>query len=467
MMQARIVLSVFAIFVLSVACTRPDVTADTQPLAPPDTLTPPTTVTTQAATTTTVDVDRASIYPVDPVTLEAVAGVEPIPVGDWAWGVSSDNGSWLALSVSYDDRDMTELRLVDVENWQVATTWFPSIDTPLHVTDDGTIYVVNGAVPTSHLSRLIPGEISPELVADLPEHFFWYELHIVDRRAMVFGLVSPHDDNSGEAALVTVNLDTGLTIATALPEIELGTIGILNIASAGGVSFDAYPRVIWDDERGRMLIVSTSRDVVVEIDPTTGDVREHRFGGDDLSSTPSLDTPFEIGYRAAVLGRPNGGQLFVASAVQRYEVLDERLTSTYESSGIEAIDTDTWEVIDFLNAPISDIYLSSSGDRLLATGSSYTDTSDRQQSESSGLYVIAAPNLDVVAHHGADQPNLYYGGISVNPDMPIGYVQTWDSVVTMSVVELATGSFVGSRAGSDLQLFPEAGLLIEASSQGP
>ncbi len=105
MTQARIVLGVVAIFALSVACTRPDVTADTQPLAPPDTLTPLTTTSTRPQTTTTVHIDRAKIYPVDPITLEAVAGVEPIPMGDWAWGVSSDNGSWLAMTVGYDDRN--------------------------------------------------------------------------------------------------------------------------------------------------------------------------------------------------------------------------------------------------------------------------------------------------------------------------------------------------------------------------
>ena len=71
---------VIATIALTVACTRPEVTADTQPLAPPD-LAPSTTVTTQPRTATTIDVDRASIYPVDPFTLEAVPGLDPIP--DW------------------------------------------------------------------------------------------------------------------------------------------------------------------------------------------------------------------------------------------------------------------------------------------------------------------------------------------------------------------------------------------------
>jgi hypothetical protein len=463
MAQARIAMSVVAIVALSVACTRPDVTADTQPLAPPDTLTPLTTTSTRPQTTTTVHIDRAKIYQVDPITLEAVAGVEPIPVGDWAWGVSSADGSWLAMTVGYDDRSTQELRLIDVEDWAVANSWLPSIDSPLHVGDDGIVYVINGSPPTYHLRRLVPGQISPELVADLPNHFSWYDAHFTDGRALIFGLVSTNDDNVGEASLVTVDLVTGTQTVIPLPEVEIGTIGSMEVAGYGTTPFDAYPRVVWDEDGSRVLIVNPNEDVVVEVDPVTGEVDERPFGPGTLDSTPTESGPFEIGQRSAALGRPNGRVLYVASGVQTFELIDDYLTMRFDPLGIDAIDTETWEVIDRLDAPISDVYLSSDGNRLLASGQTYDDSPQRQLSQSSGFYVIDAVDLSVIAHHGADEPDRYYGGFSMNPGMPIGYVQSWEQATSIDVVNLDVGSIAASRIGGDLQFFAEAGVLVDTS----
>ncbi|HLF59731.1 MAG TPA: hypothetical protein VI980_00960 [Acidimicrobiia bacterium] len=461
MTPRRTLLGVIALLAMTVACTRPEATPSTNLLAPPDSLSPPTTATTVVRTTTTIDVERASIYPVDPITLEAVAGFDPIAVGDWAWGISSDNGSWLALNVGHDDRDLTELRLIDVEDWEVATTWFPSIDTPLHVTDDGTIYVINGSPPNFHLSRMVPGETSPAVIADLPSQLYWYELHIQGGLALIFGLDSPNSDNRGEALIVTVELATGLVTEVPLPGVEVGTIGELVLPTYGSLTFDASPTIVWDDRRSRVLIVNANRDVITEINQTTGEVSEHRFGSDAPNSKPIADGAFTNGSRTAALGRPNGGVLYVATAVQTFEVVDDYLTATSTAEGIEAIDTETWEVIDRLDAPISEVYLSSAGDRLLASGQTYTDTPDTSGSESSGLYVIDAIALEVVAHHGADQPNRYYGGFSVNPDMRIGYVQTWDQMTKLYVVELENGNIVTTRQDFEIQFFADAGVLME------
>ena len=463
MTQARIVLGVVAIFALSVACTRPDVTADTQPLAPPDTLTPPTTTSTRPQTTTTAQIDRARIYPVDPITLEAVAGIEPIPVGDWAWGVSSENGSWLAMTVGYDDRVTTELRLIDVHKWVVANSWLPSIDNPLQVADDGTIYVINGVVPTSHLSRLVPGEISPVLVADLPDHLSWHELHVDGDRAMVFGLLSPNDDDIGEAVLVTVDLTTGLIGEIPLPGVEVGGRGYLDVLQNGEMGFFAFPVVVWDDDRSRVLVVNANRDVVTEVNTVTAEVTDHEFGTDVLDSTPTVDHAFANGVRSAALGRPNGRVLYVASGVQTFELIDEYLTTRFDPLGIEAIDTETWEIIDRLDAPITEVSLSSDGNRLLATGQAYEDNPPSQLSQSSGFYVIDAGDLSVIAHHGDDEPDRYYGGFSMNPGMPIGYVQSWEQATSIDVVSLDVGSIVASRSGGDIQFFAEAGVLVDTS----
>jgi hypothetical protein len=440
-------------------CTRPEVSAITEPLAPPDSFAPSTTVTTQPRTTTTLDEERASISRVFPTTLEAIPGLDPIPVGDWSWGMSSDNGSWLALSVGHDNRDLVELRLIDVDRWEVAAVWFPSIDTPLHVTDDGTIYVINGSPPSFHLSRMVPGEIRPLVIADLPPQLYWYELHIHDKLALIFGFDSPNSDDRGEAVVVTVDLTTGLVTAIPLPGVEVGIIGEMDIGEVEPVRFFADPTVVWDNERARVLIVHANQDVVTEVHPATGVINEHKLGNEISHSTPTAEGPFTNAQRMAVLGR-DGRSLYVATAVQTFELIDEGWTETFISTGIKSVDTETWEVVDQLDAPISEIYLSPAGDRLLATGQSYGNGPHTYESESPGLYLIDPLGLDIVAHH-LYYGGLYYGGVSFSNDGRIGYVTYWDQEINIDVMDLETGDIIHTRSDPEIQIFGEAGVLGE------
>jgi len=452
---------VVALIAMTVACTPPEITAVTEPLAPPDTFAPTTTRVTQRLTTTTVDTERAAIYRVDPITLEPIAGFDPIPVGDWAWGISSKNGSWLALNLGYDNQNQSEMRLVDIDNWEVTTTWWPSIDSPLHVTDNGTIYVINGSPPNFHLSQMVPDETRPLVIADLPPQLQWYELHIHDELAMIFGLNSPEGDNRGEAVIVTVDLTTGTVVQIPLPGVELGWIAEFDIGEDFPLVADAYPAVIWDDDRSRILIVNANQNLVTEVIPTTGEITEHRFRSEMAEPTPIGDGAFTNRRRNAQLGR-DGRSLYVATAVQEFEAIDTGWSEQWTSAGIEAIDTESWEVVDRLDAPISEIYLSSAGDRFLATGQSYNNSASIYVSESSGLYVIDAVDLEVIAHHGADQVDQYYGGISFSPGMRIGYVHAWDQLTIINVVSLETGQIVHTRTGLEFQLFADAEVLVEA-----
>jgi hypothetical protein len=461
MTSRRTLIGAAALIALTVSCTRPEVTADTQPLAPPDSFAPSTTA--QPRTATTVDVDRAAISRVFPTTLEAIPGLDPIPVGDWSWGISSDNGSWLALSVGHDNRDQVELRLVDIDGWEVATTWFPSIDNPLHVTDDGTIYVISGMTPSYHLGQLVPGEMRPQVIADLPPQLLWQQLHIHDGSALIFGLTSPNLDDKGHGVIVMVDLTTGLVTEIPLPGVEIGIVAEFEIGETEPVRLFAEPAVVWDDQRSRVLIVHANQDVVTEVNPATGEVTEHRFGDEDTSAT--ADDAFTVGRRTAVLGQ-SGESLYVATAIEDYRLVDQGWTDEMRSTGIESVDTETWEVVDRLEAPISAVYLSPVGHRLLATGQSYSYGPTTNESESSGFYVIDPVDLGVVAHHGGSEPNLYYGEISFNIDVPVGYVTSWDQEINIRVVDTNTGNIIHTRSHPEIQVFGEAGVLGEVT-QGP
>jgi hypothetical protein len=291
----------------------------------------------------------------------------------------------------------------------------------------------------------------------------WNELHIDNGLAMIFGLISPDTDYRGEGVLVTVELATGVTKEIPLPGVEVGTTGELELPQNGTTTFDANPAVVWDDEGSRLLIVEVNRDIVSEISPTTGEVVQHQFGSEAPNSTPTVDGPFTTGQRSAALGGPNGQVLYVASGVQTFELIDEYLTARFDPLGIEAIDTDTWKVVDRLDVPITYISMSTDGNRLLATGQSYEDNRESQRSQSSGLYVLDAGNLAVIAHHGDEEPDRYFGGFSMNPEMSLGYVQSWEQATTIDVIDLDAGSIVASRSGAELQLMAEAGILVDTS----
>jgi hypothetical protein len=211
------------------------------------------------------------------------------------------------------------------------------------------------------------------------------------------------------------------------------------------------------------LIVHANQDVVTEVDPTSGEVTEHRFADDD--SNPPSDDAITVGRRTAVLGR-NGGSLYVATAIEDYGLVDQGWTDEMRSTGIESIDTETWAVVDRLEAPISEIYLSPPGYRLLATGQSYSYGPTTNESQSSGFFVIDPVDLGVVAHHGGSEPNLYYGEISFSMDAPVGYVTSWDQEINIHVVDLDTGNILRTRSHPEIQIYGKAGVLGEVR-QGP
>jgi hypothetical protein len=466
-------LGLVGLLLMTVACTRVEVTTSTEPLAPPDTLSPPTTVTTIARTTTTVDIESASIYPVDPITLEAIDGFDPIPMGDWYdwyWAAISNNGSWLAMNVGQDDRDGSEVRLINLEDWETAASWTLSYGSPLRVSDDGTVSTFTIDSSISQLARFSPGVPEPSFIAELPPGFFSRSgSQINGDQAVVFGVNAADITryNTGVAAIVTVDLVTGELTEMHLPMVESGIIAEVDIGETFPGLVDASPAVVWDDQRSRALIVHATRDVVTEVDLNTGDATEHPFGTQVWSWGPLFEATSSEGggafvgnSRAAVLSR-NGEALYVATTIGEFAVTDDGWSTTTTSTGIITIDTRTWQLVDRLAAPISEIHLSPDGDRLLGTGYDYTEGSNIYEYASFGFYVIDPVDLEVIAHHESDEPDRNYGAFSFSADGDLGYVTSWGQQGNIDVVDLETGDIVHTRSDPEIQIFGEVGVLGE------
>ena len=475
-MRRRTLLGVIALFGLTVSCIRPEATLDTEPLAPPDSLSSSTTVTTQARTTTTVDVERAAIYPVDPITLDPIEGFDPIPMGDWFdwyWSAVSSNGSWLTMTAGNDNSDAS-LRLINLDRWETAGTWTVPMGSPLRVSNDGTV-VIETFGGNSYLASVSPGSQEPMVVAELPPGFFARSRSLMSEdRAMMFGVKSTDPDgyNTGESTLVIAELSTGEVTEVSLPMVETGIVAEVDIGEEFPGLVDSNPAMAWDRESARVFIVHATRDVVTEVDLVNGEVTEHQFGTDVRSWGPLFTGTTGQGggayigqVRTALLSH-DGAVLYVASSLGEFDLGAEGWSAITSPTGIVAIDTETWEIDDRLDAPISDIHQSPAGDRLLATGSSSTEGMNISEYSSSGFYVIDPVGLEVIAHHESDDPQRYFGGFSFSKDSALGYVSSWGQQTNIDVVELETGEIIHTRSDPEIQIFGEVGILGEVQ-QGP
>ncbi|MDP9495969.1 MAG: hypothetical protein M3P87_12120 [Actinomycetota bacterium] len=474
-MQRRTPLALLALLAV-VACTGPEITAVTQPMAPPDTFAPTTTQTTQPGTTSPVDIDRASIYPVDPTTLEATPGLDPIPVGDWFWGATSDNGRWLALYAGNDTGVASDLRLIDVVDWETVSTWDFVTDQPLYVTDDGAVYSFEGSSPNIKLSRRTAGHPDAEAVARLPDDFFsWYQIEVVQGNAAILGYRAVDGRSDGEASIVTVDLSSGTVTQIPLPGVDFGVIEEVDIAEIYPGVLDVTPAVVWDHQAFRALVVHANQDVVTEVDLASKEVIDHHFGPEAsawgelfawlVPPARAAGGGYARTQRTAVLSADRSA-LYIATMLGDITVDDTGWTSQNLPTGIITVDTATWQVVDRLDAPISDIFLSPDGGRLLATGYGYTQTRASYEPQATGYYVIDPTDLDVLARYDPGQPNAYHWGFSFSRDARLGYVITSDIQTEIDVIDLERGVILNTRNGAEFQIFGEIGVLGEVQ-RGP
>jgi len=135
---------------------------------------------------------------------------------------------------------------------------------------------------------------------------------------------------------------------------------------------------------------------------------------------------------------------------------------TTTPTGIVRIDTETWQVVDRLDAPISDIALSPDGDRLIGYGNSNREAPNDSGYRSMGYFVIDAFDLTVLQTHRTDQPTLSYSTIGFSEAGEIGYVGYYDDqgISKIELVATENGDTIRTLHGWDLQLFAKAGVLI-------
>jgi hypothetical protein len=445
-----------------VACTRQQATEDSvTPLAPPDTLSEPTT--TRPAPTTTLDVEQTSISRVDPVTLQPLDGAAPLTMGDWSdwyWADTSDNGRWLAMTVGNENSGLSELRLVDLQAWEVVEAWSTSYGGALHVDDEGTVRTVGGS---PELLSYSPSPGGARAAIDLPSGFStWFPIAVQQDRVFMLGAVTT--GMTSEASIVVVDLSSGEMRDIALPEVPIGLVDQIPVRPSQVADVDVTPSVVWDWPRA--LLVHAGEDVVSEVDLETGAVSQHRFGPGELEvgELGELDESVigvaYLGHQRTAVLAPDGRTLFVGTQSAELTTGETSWQATSFPTGLTTIDTANWEVIDHVEAPISNITISPDGSRLLGTGYINTQAGNSYSYESSNYYVIDPTNREVLTEYRLENPMTNsFSPASFGPG-GIAYITSWgDPMTTIQVIDLDDGAVLNTLTGQELWMLGPVGVL--------
>jgi hypothetical protein len=428
--RQRLVTVVASVLIL-VACT--DVADD--PTASRDVFAPTPTIGNESGPTSTlpnpttrVPVERRVVLPVDPVTLEALDGFEPIPMGDWVWAVASSAEAYLAAWVG-DDTGEAEVRLIDMARWEQVGSWPLSPGSDMFVSDEGAVYFVDyGTRSEVHGAEV--GDGVPSLIAELPQRFSPLGIgHLFDGRLALFGTRSDVGENG---AIAVIEIDTGTVTEIALPDVHIEE-GESDLGEPWSAYLYPSPLVVWDDIRSRALVIHADGAAVSEVDLRDGSVTRHALEGE-----PSSAAAIQVSSALS----PDGGAIHIAAVQAVVTVDDEEWSVTRTPTGVKTFDTTTWQIIAELDAPISGIISSPRGDRLLGWGHIMVEGESRHQVTTTGVFVLDAVDLEVLAHHQPVQADESYGPTSFSRDGALAYASTLTTTARLDVIDTSSGQIL-------------------------
>jgi hypothetical protein len=448
-----------AVALILVACTNNLANPAPAPTAPPDAFASTPTIagipTTTLTPPTTIPDERLVLQRVDPVSLQPVAAFEPIPMGDWLYASRvSDDGRFLAATVSQDDGP-TQLRLVDLQSWQSVATWPEPADFIVHIDEFGTVYYISYLSTPEFRLATLDGNGST-LVAPLPSRYsIWGADALSEEMLVTYGTkpAEPGSPNPEQVAIATIELDEGGGILTEIevPEVQVGVVDPVSQGPWASYLYNA-PSFTWDAIGRRLLVVHADEDVVSEVAIETGQVVEHAL-------TPSMG-PVTAGNRRMSVVSPDGATLYAATrTVELIEDDDDWMVRT-TPSGVVAIDTTTWQVRAGHAGPVSEVWVSPSGEYLLASGYTTEESESVFLSESTGLSLLDADDLGVRVQYPPERTDQVWGPVTFSEAGSIAYVSTWVQTPQVHALELSSGEILSTAEGTEtLEMIGPVGVL--------
>jgi DNA-binding beta-propeller fold protein YncE len=439
-----------------VACTNNLANPAPAPTAPPDAFASTPTIAGIPSTTltppTTIPDERVVLQRVDPVSLQPVAAFEPIPMGDGlcCGAVSPDGGYFIAQIWHDGGATGDELRLVDTTSWAQVATWSGAPTSAMRLTDEGSLYYLShGARLQLHTQSL--SEPTARVVADLPPEFnSWYEDELLDGQFVSFGTRPNASTGEEDALIVTIDIASGSVTEIPLPEV---TVGQVDPVSQGPWASYLYtsPSVTWDSAGSRAFVVHGDEDIVSEVDVRTGQIVQHPVAG-----TAEIGS----GTRRSSALSPDGNRLYVATrTVELIEDDDDWMVVT-RPAGVQAVDTTSWDMVLRTDEPVSDIWVSPSGEGIIAAGYSTEESETVYLEESTGLYLLDAGDLSVRVHYPPEREDQFWGPVTFTEAGSIAYVSTWLGFPSVHALELASGEILSTAESTEtLEMIGPVGVL--------
>jgi hypothetical protein len=401
--------------------------------------------------------------------LEPVDASAPITTADWLSGTSSKNGEWLALTVWFDDDPDTDLiRVVNVADQKVASEAKVLVPAYPMVADDGTAYWADGNLaPFLRLYSLKAGEGSAELAFNATVGFeASTDGSILDsRRIGWLGWFGPQTEENAPG-LVVLDLSTSTTTTHLLPGVMVGGG---EVALGESSIFEWFqPEVVWDAERNLAYVVHADQDAFTVVDLETGESKTRSWapstswwGGLFTWLVPPAQAKGpSLGTRRSLALSPDGATLFVGTYTGELDSeAGDDVSVLWSPRGVIALSTATGEVVQNWDIPASDVYLSPTGEYLVATGLTIKDKPSTSTETPEGSFVIDVATGELVGHLLTEEG---YWGYSISVQFSrsgdLAYLTNYGGPI--DVVDLKTGKVISSITGPEyLAIFGESGLL--------
>jgi hypothetical protein len=436
-----------AVLVIVAACTNGQ-SQSSQPTAPPDAFAPTPTIggvpTTTLAPTTTVDSERVALQRVDPVSLEPMSAFEPIPMGDWMYGsVVSDDGRYLAATVNHDE-GTTELRLVDLQSWLPVVSRAGSDAFVFDVDESGSVSYVTYQSPPQ--VRIASADGTETTVASLPLDFSVWGAAAAEWGMVLWG-TKPAEDGSEQVFILTV--DAAVT-EIPVPEVQVGSVDPVSQGPWAPYLYTS-PAFTWDPVNDRLLIVHGHEEVVSEVDVSTGEIVEH-----PVAETTDLGSGAR---RSSVLSAD--GQLLYLST-RSVELIEDDVDWSVitQPAGMKIIDTTTWDIVAQSTEPVTDFWVSPSGQGLMAAGYTTEESETVYLSQSTGMYLLDSSDLSVRVHYPPEREDQWWGPVTFSEAGSIAYASTWVLNQQLHALELSSGEILSTvESAGTLEMIGSVGVL--------
>jgi hypothetical protein len=167
-----------------------------------------------------------------------------------------------------------------------------------------------------------------------------------------------------------------------------------------------------------------------------------------------------LGTRRSLALSPDGATLFVGTySGELVSEAGDDVTVLWSPRGVNALTTENGQVVQSWEIPASEVYLSPTGEYLVATGLSVEDRPSTSTQTPEGVFIINVATGEFLGHL---MPEAFSWGdstsVQFSRDGELAYLASYGARI--DVVELKTGEASGTIMGAEyLTVFGESGLL--------